>query len=73
MRWAVKICLRQFFGLYPQTLASVHLHLSRLGMNTTAVSRDYAYLMSPNEDETGRGIVSDAAVVVRMVEFNVYY
>ena len=56
MRWAVKICLRHFSGLYPQALASVHLHLSRLGLNTTAASRDYAYLMSPNEDETGRGL-----------------
>ena len=51
----------------------MHLHLSKLVLNTTAVFRDYAYLMSPNEDETGRGIVSDAVVVVRVVEFNIYY
>ena len=40
---------------------------------TIEVSRDYSCLMSPNKDETGRRIVSDAVVVDLAVKFIVYY
>ena len=32
------------------------MHLSPLGKISIAVSRDYACLMTPNKDETGRGL-----------------